>query len=203
MIALKENYPLTPDEYLELEETSPVKHEYINGEIYAMAGITDSHNTIALNLATLIRNQLRGTNCRVYFADIKARLESKNRFYYPDLLVTCNPKDKETPTYKRFPKLIIEVLSDSTEVCDRGAKFSDYQTLDSLEEYVLVNNKTQQVEIYRRGDRPWWQYQNHTPTSPNLTLESIQLDLTLSEVYEDITLETIIEPPSSEDIEQQ
>ncbi|OKH12323.1 Uma2 family endonuclease [[Limnothrix rosea] IAM M-220] len=198
MIALKDSYPLTAEQYLELESTSSVKHEYIDGKIYAMAGTTDSHNTIAVNLTTLIRSHLRGTNCRIYFADIKARLEQKNRFYYPDLLVTCNPKDRETPTYKRFPKLIIEVLSDSTEAFDRGAKFSDYQTLDSLEEYVLINSKTQQVEIYRRKDSPWWQYQNYTLASPNLTLESIQLDLTLEQIYEDVE-----RPPTPEEPEAQ
>ena len=195
MIALKENYPLTPEEYLELEETSPIKHEYINGKIYAMAGTTDSHNTIALNLATSIRSHLRGTDCRVYFADIKARLEEKNRFYYPDLLVTCNPKDQETPTYKSFPQLIIEVLSDSTEAFDRGEKFNDYQTLPSLEEYILISSQSQRVEIYRRKDNPWWQYENHTPDSPNFTLESIHLDLTLADVYEDVN---ITEAPDTE-----
>ncbi|MBJ7900735.1 MAG: Uma2 family endonuclease [Cyanobacteria bacterium RI_101] len=192
MIALNENSRLAPEDYLRLEEKSLLKHEYIDGEIYAMAGTTDSHNTIALNLAVLIRNHLRGTNCRVYFADIKARLEERNRFYYPDLLVTCDPKDAETPTYKRFPKLVIEVLSDSTESFDRGAKFSDYQTLASLEEYVLVNSRRWQVEIYRRAEAPGWQWQyfNHTPAHPALTLASVGLDLTLAEVYEDVSLET-------------
>ncbi|MFN5513394.1 MAG: Uma2 family endonuclease [Cyanobacteriota bacterium] len=200
MIALNENSRLAPEDYLRLEEKSLLKHEYIDGEIYAMAGTTDSHNTIALNLAVLIRNHLRGTNCRVYFADIKARLEERNRFYYPDLLVTCDPKDAETPTYKCFPKLVIEVLSDSTESFDRGAKFSDYQTLASLEEYVLVNSRRRQVEIYRRAEAPGWQWQyfNHTPDHPALTLASVGLDLTLAEVYEDVSLETEGELPFPE-----
>lgn len=85
MIALSDFYHLTPEEYLKLEETSPIKHEYIDGQAYAMAGTTDTHNTIAGNLYTLIRNHLRGTDCRVYFADIKAKIEKRNRFYYPDL----------------------------------------------------------------------------------------------------------------------
>ncbi len=135
-MALSETRKLTIEEYLAFEENSPIKHEYRDREVYAMAGTTDRHNTIALNLATLIRNHLRGTDCRVYFADIKAKIEAKHCFYYPDLFVTCDERDRETATYKSFPKLIIEVLSESTEGFDRGDKFNDYQTLASLEEYV-------------------------------------------------------------------
>jgi Uma2 family endonuclease len=142
---------LTPDAYLQLEEKSEVKHEYIDDQVYEMAGTTDTHNTIGLNLALLIRNHLRGSECRIYFADFKARIEKRNCFYYPDIIVTCDPKDRETPTYKCFPKLIIEVLSNSTEAFDRGDKFNDYQTLDSLQEYILVNSKHQRVETFRRN----------------------------------------------------
>ncbi|MGB0560652.1 MAG: Uma2 family endonuclease [Spirulinaceae cyanobacterium] len=186
MIALTEHQTLTPEEYLAFEANSPIKHEYIDGDIYAMAGTNDRHNIIALNLSTLIRPHLRGTDYRVYFADIKARLEERNRFYYPDLLVTCDPRDRITPTYKRYPKLIIEVLSESTEAFDRGDKFNDYQTLPSLQEYVLIRSKIQRFEIYRRQAHPWWRYENYTPNQPNFKLASIQLDLTLAEVYEDV-----------------
>ena len=97
-----------------------------------MAGTTDNHNTIALNIALLIRTHLRGSNCRVYFADVKVQIEKCNCFYYPDVMITCESKDRENRTSKRFPKVIIEVLSDSTEAFDRGDKFNDYQTLDTL-----------------------------------------------------------------------
>ncbi|KKD37090.1 MAG: Uma2 family endonuclease [Limnoraphis robusta] len=189
MIALSDHYPLTPEQYLELETQSPVKHEYIDGEIYAMAGTTDTHNTIAGNLFTLIRSHLRGTNCRVYFADIKARLEQCNCFYYPDILVTCDPQDQETATYKRFPKLIIEVLSASTEAFDRGDKFNDYQTLDSLEEYVLVNTKHQRVEIFRRNEQGGWIFKTYTPSEATFPLQSLNLTVSLTDLYEDVTLE--------------
>ncbi|GAB4297568.1 MAG: Uma2 family endonuclease [Oscillatoriaceae cyanobacterium] len=182
---------LTPEEYLELEAESLIKHEYIDGEVYAMAGTTDTHNTIALNLATIIRRHLRGTDCRVYFADIKAQIEQRNCFYYPDLLVTCDPQDRETSTYKRFPKLIIEVLSKKTEGFDRGDKFNDYQTLESLEEYVLVNTKHQRVEIFRRNQQGLWLYQSYGPTDGNMKLQSIDLDLAFEEIYEDVSLEPV------------
>ena len=186
MIALSDSYQLTPEEYLKLEETSPIKHEYIDGQAYAMAGTTDTHNTIAGNLYTLIRNHLRGTDCRVYFADIKAKIEKRNRFYYPDLLVTCDPKDRETPTYKRFPKLIIEILSDSTEAFDRGDKFNDYQTLDSLQEYVLVDSKQQRIETYQRDIAGRWFYQSYTPINQPILLQSIDLTLEIAALYEDV-----------------
>ena len=156
MIALYSYNNLTPEEYLQFEETSLIKHEYIDGQVYAMAGTKDTHNIVSGNIYTIIRNHLRGSDCRVYFADVKVRLEKRNHFYYPDIIVTCDDRDRETATYKSFPKLIVEVLSDSTEAFDRGDKFNDYQTLESLEEYVLVNSKHQRVETFRRGEQGLW-----------------------------------------------
>ncbi|MEY2984532.1 MAG: hypothetical protein RLZZ568_1149 [Cyanobacteriota bacterium] len=189
MVALSDHYRLSVEEYLALEETSPVKHEYIDGQVFAMAGTTDRHNVIAGNLYALIRGHLRGSDCRVYFADLKVRLEQLNRFYYPDLLVTCDRRDGETATYKRFPKLIIEILSDGTEAFDRGDKFNDYQTLDSLTEYGLVNSKTQRVEIFQRQGNHHWQYQAYTAPNAQVHFASIDLVLPLSDVYEDVFLE--------------
>ena len=191
MIALSDRHPLTIPEYLELEEKSPIKHEYINGQVYAMAGTTDIHNTIALNLALPIRNHLRGSDCRAYFADLKVRVEKRNCFYYPDIFVTCDPFDRETPTYKSFPKLIIEVLSESTEAFDRGDKFNDYQTLESLQEYVLVNSKDQRVETFRRNSDGLWLFQTYTPSHKTFELQSINLTASFIDLYEDVTLEAI------------
>lgn len=178
---------LSPSEYLELESHSQVKHEYINGLVLALAGTTDIHNTIALNLALAIRSHLRGTDCSIYFADVKARLEECNCFYYPDLLVTCDPRDRETPTYKRFAKLIVEVLSDSTEAFDRGDKFRDYRTLSSLEEYVLVNPKYPQVETFRRTEQGLWLLQVYTPHE-SLVLQTIDLSIPFADLYADVVL---------------
>lgn len=138
---------LSVAEYLQLEHQSQTKHEYINGNIYAMAGASDAHVTIALNLATLLRGHVRGKGCRIYIADMKVHIEARNCFYYPDVMVSCEPRDQETSIYKRFPKLIVEVLSNSTEAFDRGDKFADYQTLESLEEYVLINTRHQKSSL--------------------------------------------------------
>lgn len=195
MIALSDSIFLTPEAYLQLEDKSNIKHEYIDGQVYAMPGITDTHNTIALNLALLIRNHFRGSDCRVYFADIKARIEKSNRFYYPDIIITCDHKDRETSTYKCFPKLIIEVLSDSTEAFDRGDKFNDYQTLDSLEEYVLVNSKHQRFETFRRNEEGLWVLQTYTPDDQNFELQSINLTASFIDLYENVELEAIAQQP--------
>jgi len=118
MIASPQQSYLTPDKYLQSEDTSDIKHEYIDGQVYDMAGASDSHVTIALNLATMLRNHVRGSGCRAYIADMKARIESLNRFYYPDVMVTCDLPGQETSNFKRFACLIVEVLSDSTEAFD-------------------------------------------------------------------------------------
>ena len=186
MIASVQQSHLTADEYLELEDRSDTKHEYIDGQVYAMAGASDNHVTIALNLATLLRSHVRGSGCRVYIADMKARIESLNRFYYPDVMVTCDPRDLETSTYKRFPSLIVEVLSDSTEAGDRGDKFVDYQELETLREYVLINTKRQRVECFRRNEQALWVLQFYT-LQTSFRLDSIDFEATLAALYEDVT----------------
>lgn len=191
---------LTPEDYLQLEAESPVKNEYFGGEVYAMAGASDVHVTIAGNLFALLRSHVRGTGCRVYISDMKARLEARNRFFYPDVMVTCDPRDQETAGYKRFPKLVVEVLSESTEAFDRGDKFADYQTLESLEEYVLINTRHQRVECFRRNEAGLWVLQFFMPeTAPPETatfcLESIGFTDTFAALYEDVTLEPSEDPP--------
>ncbi len=106
MIASPQKSYITPEEYLQLEAANTIKHEYIDGEIYAIAGGTDAHVTIARNIFALLLTHVRGSGCRVYISDMKVRIESKNRFFYPDILVTCEAKDRENTTYKKFPCLI-------------------------------------------------------------------------------------------------
>ena len=148
MIASKPSPYLSSKQYLELEETSPVKHEYIDGAIYAMARATDAHVTLTGNLFAELLSHLRGSGCRVYFSDMKAQIDAINRYYYPDIMVTCDRTDQDEPAFKRHPILIVEVLSDFTAAFDRGDKFADYQTLDSLQEYVLINTHRQRIECF-------------------------------------------------------
>ncbi len=187
----------SPDEYLVHETESLTKHEYFDGKIVAMAGATDAHVTIAGNLFTELRSHLRGSSCRVYISDMKARIDAHNRFFYSDLLITCDPCDAETSTYKRFPKLIIEVLSHSTESFDRGQKFADYQTLNSLEEYVLIDSKTRHVEVFCRYTDGLWIYQNYNDHE-TFQLTSLNYTGTFATLYEDVTLESIKPAPIHE-----
>ncbi|MDT9182328.1 Uma2 family endonuclease [Limnospira sp. PMC 289.06] len=193
MIATPNFVNLSPDDYLEIEANSSIKHEYIDGEVYAMAGATDTHVTIALNMAIALRNHLRGSGCRVYISDMKVRIQKANgeRFYYPDILVTCDPRDRDTPTYKQFPKLIIEVLSDSTEAFDRGDKFMDYQSIDSLQEYILINTRHPRLEIFRRQDDSWlFNTYSLSEDTENPTFHIVSLDFTekIAAIYEDVNL---------------
>jgi len=189
MIASPKSINISPEEYLQMEQISDIKHEYIDGQVYAMAGASDAHVTIALNLASLLRNHVRNSGCRVYIADMKAQIQSLNRFYYPDIMVTCDDRDRETSVYKQFPCLIIEVLSDSTEALDRGDKFADYQQMESLQEYVLINTKKQRIECFRRGDDGLWILQSYTSPQDAYQLQSIDFTGTMVELYEDVSFE--------------
>jgi Uma2 family endonuclease len=186
MIASAQNSYLTPEVYLEMEAISDLKHEYIAGEIYAMAGATDIHVTIAGNIFALLLAHLRSSGCRVYISDMKVRIEAGNRFYYPDVLVTCEPEDRENSTYKQSPCLIIEVLSDSTEAFDRGDKFADYQSLPSLQEYVLINAKKARIECFRRTDDGLWLLQFYELEDQRFELTSVDFKAKVAQVYEEV-----------------
>ncbi len=197
MVASPQSFYLTPDEYLQMEEISDIKHEYINGYAYAMAGASDSHVTIALNLATLLRNHVRGSGCRVYISDMKAWIEKQNRYYYPDVIVSCDERDKENITFKKFPCLIVEVLSDSTEAFDRGDKFADYQLLETLQEYVVINTKRQRVECFRRNNEGLWVLQSYTSEEKLFQLQSINFEGEMDALYEDVVFpETTLKEPN-------
>jgi Uma2 family endonuclease len=186
---------LSPDEYLAGEEHSPIKHEYIDGQVYAMVGATDVHVTIALNTATLIRDHLRGKGCRTYISDMKLRVESANRFFYPDIVVTCDPRDRETPLFKRFPCLIVEVLSPSTEAFDRGDKFVDYQLLETLQEYVLISTTRQRVDRFQRNAEGLWVLRSFVP-GQTVQFTSIDFETNLEAIYEDADIETLPDAPA-------
>ncbi|MGB3649799.1 MAG: Uma2 family endonuclease [Rivularia sp. (in: cyanobacteria)] len=186
MVASPQQNYITPEEYLELEFQADVKHEYIDGYAYAMAGASDAHVTVSGNLFALLRNHVRGSGCRVFISDMKARIEQLNRYYYPDVMVTCDERDKENTTEKKFPCLIVEVLSDSTEAFDRGDKFADYQVLETLQEYVLINVKRQRVECFRRNKDGMWLLQSYTDQDKYFQLQSVNFEAEMSALYEDV-----------------
>jgi Uma2 family endonuclease len=133
-----------------------------------------------------LRNHLRGSGCRVFIADMKAKIEKANAFYYPDVMVTCDERDRATSTFKKYPCLIVEVLSTSTEAFDRGDKFADYQLLETLQEYVLINQKRQRVECFRRNAEGLWVLHTYTPGS-EVHLASVNFNTSIDTIYEDVT----------------
>lgn len=190
-MANQDFYWVPSEDYLAGELASRIKHEYRDGQIYAMAGATDAHITVSLNLAALLRSHIRGTGCRVFIADMKARIESANCYYYPDVMVTCDERDQTLSTFKRHPCLIVEVLSDSTEAFDRGDKFEDYQKLESLQEYVLISQKRERVDCFRRNREGRWVLYSYK-AGDKLHLDSVDFHCGIEALYEDVSFP---EPP--------
>lgn len=174
---------LTPEEYLEMELTNSVKHEYVAGYIYAMTGTSDAHNVISGNLYMALRTHLRGTPCRTYFSDVKAKVEKADAFYYPDLMVSC--EKAQDRYYREQPTLIVEVLSPSTAKRDKGEKWRDYQTLSSLREYVLVSQDSMDVRVFRRDESGEWRQSIYTD-GMTIPLASVDLAIPIEQVYEEV-----------------
>lgn len=147
----------TAEEYLAIERISPIKHEYLQGQLIAMAGASKAHVIIVGNLLTLLVSHLRGSGYLVYANDMKVRLPELNIFYYADIAVTCDQQDRDSSEdFILHPKLIVEVLSDSTEAFDRGEKFAHYQTIPDLEEYILIHQKQALIEYFERKSNNLW-----------------------------------------------
>lgn len=188
MIAHPHLHYMTPAEYLEWEAKQELRHEYLDGEVYAMTGGTLAHNTVAINLTTLIRQPVRNRNCRVFMADAKVQLSpAGNPYFYPDVAVTCHSDDKQATQFLQHPCLIIEVLSPGTEAYDRGVKFSHYRRLTSLQEYVLVSSDRINVEIFRLNDRGKWEL---TPygSGEMVLFASIDFGCEIEKLYDDVIL---------------
>ncbi len=180
MIAVP-NY-ISPEEYLDLERQTPIRHEYRRGLVYAMAGGTDNHDRIAQNLLYLINFHLRdSSDCRFYSGNVKVNYQDKF-YYYPDAFVTCDSRDRSDRYVKRYPKLIAEVLSPSTQTFDLGEKFTDYQKIDTLEEYILISQETQRVECRRLTGTDTWETEVYGE-GDRIILKSLNLEFAIGELY--------------------
>ncbi len=146
-------------DFLAWEVGQEVRHEYLNGEVFAMSGGTMEHNTATLATGATLRQHLKGSPCRAFVADMKVDVQASNAFFYPDVVVTCAGNDLADPKALTVaePRLIVEVLSPSTAAYDRGAKFGHYRQLPSLQEYALVDTDTQTVEVFRRNEAGRWE----------------------------------------------
>lgn len=170
--------------YLAWEETQPGRNEYVAGEVFAMVGVRQSHNVATGNLYNVLRRELKGSPCRVFIESVKTRVEAANCFFYPDVVVTCDPRDRLTPEYLSHPLLVAEVLSESTAAYDRGAKFAAYRKLDSLQDYVLIDVAAQRVEVFRRNAENHWVLYDYG-AGDRVELASLSLHLDLAELLDD------------------
>jgi Uma2 family endonuclease len=192
MVAAKEHFPrFTPEEYFAWEEQQEEKHEYFDGEVYAMSGGTREHSRIAVNVTTLIDNHLGEGDCQVLNSDARIKIQSSEKYVYPDASVTCDERDRETPQFIAHPCLIIEVLSPSTEAYDRGDKFELYRRSDSLREYALVSADKIAIDLYRRDDSGEWRSLYYR-SGDTVELQSINLTFPVEKVYRGIKFRSTI-----------
>jgi len=181
---------MNADEYLIWEVQQPIRYEYVGGQVFAMTGGTLPHNSIALNLASLLKNHLRGKGCKVFIADAKVGISKDGPYYYPDVMVTCDSADKSAIQAVYHPCLIVEVLSPGTQQIDQGRKFKNYRQIDTLSEYVLIETETMNVECYRLNEKKKWELNVYSLEEDQENIEvnfsSVDLRCPISALYEDV-----------------
>lgn len=176
--------------YLAWEAEQSTKHEYHDGEVFAMAGASDAHVTVALNIAMALRNHLRGSPCSVFISDMKLRVEEDNAFFYPDVFVTCADSDRGQSHSKSAPVLVVEVLSPATSAYDHGAKFAAYRKLPTLREYALIDPERLSLDLFRReGESKRWVL-HPIEAGGHVEWASVGLQVPLEALYEDVPMTT-------------
>ena len=188
MSAVAEALPFDADAYLAWEQEQTEKHEYCQGEAFAMVGARQEHVLVSVNLATALKQRLRGGPCRTYVADMKLRVAKADAFFYPDVMVSCDARDHAAALFLEHPRVIIEVLSARTEAFDRGAKASAYRLLPSLREYVVVDVDTRRLEVYQRTDQDEWRLRDCLPEEGLCRLAALELELPFAEIFEDLPI---------------
>ena len=180
--------PISIEDYLDGEQATEVKHEYLAGQIVAMGGASDKHGLISMALAALLHPLARRKACQLFMADMKVRVDhdGESYFYYPDLLLSCQPDDRESAYYRRHPCLLVEVLSPSTERIDSREKLLAYRLLPSLREYLLLRQDRVQADLYQRGDEGRWEHHTFTQPDDVLALRCLDAAVSLRDVYADV-----------------
>ena len=173
---------LTVEEYLKLEESATVRHEYVDGMIHAMVGATRRHNQIAINIVARLWNAARGGDCRVYASDVKVQAADDAIYYYPDVMVACGPEDDD-PLVEHEPCLIVEVTSPSTETTDRREKAFTYRRIPSLKAYLIVDQNRRWVERHFRDANGEW-HQGGLSDEGELPIPCPEMKLSFDDIYE-------------------
>ncbi len=189
MIAAKENTPhLTPEEYFAWEEQQLEKHEYINGQVYAMSGGSVNHSLIAIRFTTMFDTHLDPSSCITGNSDLKVNILGTNNYTYPDVSVTCDEGDKTNTQYITYPCLIVEVLLKTTEAYDRGGKFRMYKNNPALIDYLLVSSTSMEIDLYHKNEAGDWLIINYK-AGDTIQLKSINLNFPLEQIYRGLNLE--------------
>jgi len=199
MVAQPSRQYVTVEEWRKLESRShDIKHEYIDGQIYAMAGGSRAHSFVAVNMVTLLNAKFGAGPCIAYNSDAAVRL-SPARYTYPDVTITCDECDQATPDEREIqaPRVIVEVLSGSTEAYDRGEKFSFYRACPTIQEYVIVTTRYQLVEVYRRTPDGWKEFQVYGP-GDEIELKSVNVRIPLAMLYRRTTVPQTLDAPDGE-----
>jgi len=187
-IAAKDDSPqLTPKEYFAWEEKQLEKHEYIDGEVYAMSGGSVNHSRIAIRFTAMFDTHLENSGCITGNSAIKVNIAEANNYTYPDASVTCDERDKSTANYFTYPCLIVEVLSNSTEAYDRGGKFRMYRNNPTLIDYLLVSSTSIEIDLYHKNDAGDWMIFNYK-AGDTIALKSINLSFAIEQVYRGLVL---------------
>lgn len=187
MVANPRGVLMSVEEYLELDRNSPdARYEFIDGAVTLLAGGTTNHSRISINVVSLLLAALRGKPCQVFNSDLRVSI-SKTRYVLPDASVSCDPHDLEGESDIIYaPRVIVEVLSPSTEAADRGKKFRYYQSCPSMQEYVLISTQEQAVDLYRRATNNLWTLHPFGP-GDEVALKSIDVSIPLEALYENVT----------------
>jgi Uma2 family endonuclease len=190
----QEHLNLTADQYLAQERSAEFKSEFINGEIFAMAGASREHNQISSNIVASLSVQLQDKPCSAYSSDMKVKIDRANKYTYPDIVTACDPQrfEDEHSDVLLNPTVIMEILSDSTEAYDRGLKFFHYQRLDSLREYLLISQKSCHVEKYERQAENQWVYSEFHQLEDAVNIHTLNCILSLKDIYRKLELKEAI-----------
>ena len=182
-----ENRRHSIQQYLDLEEKSEIRHEFHDGEILAMAGGTYRHSQIFINLAAMFFRRLAGGPCQPLDGNLRVRIHRRASYVYPDLSVVCGPAEFDADDTRKTsilnPRVIVEILSDSTESYDRGGKFSLYREIPSFEEYVVVSQRVPLVETFLRQPDGSWVFNVASGLDVPVRIQSLQLQLALADIY--------------------
>lgn len=178
----------TIQQYLEMEKASTTKHEYFQGEVFAMSGAGDSHNEIFSNIFIEIGNKLKGKKCRPYGSDKRMQIPENTLFTYPDISIYCNDliKSDQDDDTSILPVVIIEILSSSTRNYDRGQKFKLYREIPSLKEYILIDSESVSVEAFYINEKQNWELKEYKTLDENLAFVSFSFDVPLKAIYEHV-----------------